>query len=105
MGKDLIASSPAAKAVFDEADDALGFALSQLILEGPADELKRTANTQPAIVTMSIAAYRALDEQGAFSKVKPAFAAGHSLGEYAALVAAGALSFRDAVVAVRARGT
>jgi len=105
MGKTLLERSPAAKHTYDEADDALGFSLSQIILEGPADELKRTATTQPAIVTTSIAAWRALEEAGAFDKVKPAFAAGHSLGEYAALVATGALSFQDAVKAVRARGS
>lgn len=105
MGKDLIASSAAAKRVFEEADDALGEKLSQVILEGPADALKRTATTQPAIVTMSVAAYRALEERGAFERIKPVCAAGHSLGEYSALVAAGALSLTDAVVAVRARGT
>jgi [acyl-carrier-protein] S-malonyltransferase len=105
MGRDLLASSPAAQRTFEEADDALGFALSQVILEGPADELKRTAITQPAIVTMSVAAWRALQERGAFSSSPPAFAAGHSLGEYAALVAAGAVDFAVAVKAVRARGT
>jgi [acyl-carrier-protein] S-malonyltransferase len=105
MGKELVASSPAAKLVFAEADEALGEKLSTLILEGPADELKRTKNTQPAIVTTSIAALRALEERGAFEKVKPSFAAGHSLGEYSALVAAGSLGFADAVRAVRARGT
>ncbi|MDP2341365.1 MAG: ACP S-malonyltransferase [Deltaproteobacteria bacterium] len=105
MGKELMASSPAAKRVFQEADEALGEKLSTLILEGPADELKRTRNTQPAIVTTSIAALRALEEKGAFDKMKPVFAAGHSLGEYSALVAAGSLGFADAVRAVRARGT
>ncbi len=105
MGKELIASSPAARRTFDEADDALGFALSKVILDGPADELKRTAITQPAIVTVSVAAYRALQERGAFASTTPAFAAGHSLGEYAALVAAGAVDFAAAVKAVRARGT
>jgi [acyl-carrier-protein] S-malonyltransferase len=105
MGRELIESSSAARRIFEEADDALGFGLSRLILDGPADELKRTAVTQPAIVTMSVAAYRALEERGAFTTTKPAFAAGHSLGEYAALVAAGALDFAAAVKAVRARGT
>lgn len=105
MGKELIASSPAAKRVFAEADDALGFKLSELILSGPAEELKRTANTQPAIVTMSVAAFAALDEAGVFERHKPSFAAGHSLGEYSALVASGAMGFREAVTAVRARGT
>ena len=106
MGKALAEVSPAARAIFAEADDALGEKLSTLVFEGPADDLKRTANTQPAIVTMSVAVMRALEERDAFAGANaPAFAAGHSLGEYAALVAAGALPFRDAVRAVRARGT
>lgn len=105
MGKELLASSAAARLVFEEADEALGEKLSTLILEGPADDLKRTRNTQPAIVTMSIAVLRTLQERGAFETRKPAFAAGHSLGEYSALVAAGSLGFADAVRAVRARGT
>lgn len=106
MGKTLLERSVAARRTFAEADEALGFALSQTILEGPADALKRTATTQPAIVTTSIAAWRALEEAGAFSNhFKPAFAAGHSLGEYAALVATGSISFQAAVTAVRARGS
>lgn len=105
MGKALCEVSAAARATFAEADDALGEKLSTLIFEGPADDLKRTANTQPAIVTMSVAVMRALEERGAFATSTPSFAAGHSLGEYAALVAAGALSFQDAVRAVRARGS
>ncbi len=104
MGKALCERSQAARDTFAEADDALGFSLSQLIFDGPADELKRTAITQPAIVTMSVAAWRALLEAG-FDPSRVSFGAGHSLGEYAALVAAGALSFKDAVRAVRARGT
>lgn len=102
MGKALIEAFPVAKRTFEEADEALGEKLSQVILEGPDDELKRTANTQPAILTMSVAAWRVLDEAGAG---KPDFVAGHSLGEYSALVAAGGLAFADAVRAVRARGT
>jgi len=102
MAKELLDSSAAAKRVFEEADAALGEKLSRVILEGPADELKRTKNTQPAILTASIAAYRALQERGAPT---PSFVAGHSLGEYSALVAAGAMEFADAVRAVRARGT
>jgi [acyl-carrier-protein] S-malonyltransferase len=102
MGKALTDVSPAAKAVFAAADDALGEAFSQTIWEGPADELKRTRNTQPAILVASIAALRALEEKGAPA---PAFVAGHSLGEYSALVAAGTMPFSDAVKAVRARGT
>lgn len=105
MGKALLEVSAAARQAFAEADDALGEKLSQVILEGPADELKRTRNTQPAILTMSVACQRALEERGAFADHKPAFAAGHSLGEYSALVATGALGFADAVRAVRARGT
>lgn len=101
MGKSLLAESAAARAVFEEADDALSEKLSQVILEGPEEELRRTANTQPAILTVSVAAFRALEERGA---PLPDFVAGHSLGEYSALVAAGALSFADAVRAVRERG-
>ncbi|MGH9804264.1 MAG: ACP S-malonyltransferase, partial [Candidatus Acidiferrales bacterium] len=101
MGKALAGAFPAARAVFDEADRALGFALSKLCFEGPEDELKLTANTQPAILTVSVAAYRVLEEKG----VRPAFVAGHSLGEYSALVAAGALALGDAVRVVRQRGT
>lgn len=103
MGKALIESSKAARAVFDEADAALGEKLSTIILDGPADELKRTKNTQPAILTMSIAAYRAIEER--LGRAPGASCvAGHSLGEFSALVAAGALPFADAVRAVRARG-
>ena len=102
MGKALIEVSPAARAVFEEADAALGEKLSTLILDGPAEDLKRTTHTQPAILTMSIACLRALEERGV--KTAPACVAGHSLGEYSALVAAGAITFSDAVRAVRARG-
>ncbi|MFP3392865.1 ACP S-malonyltransferase [Brevibacillus sp. SIMBA_040] len=102
MGQALAEQSPAARQVFEEADAALGFSLSQLCFEGPEEELKLTANTQPAILTASIAVLAALKEkQPGFS---PAFVAGHSLGEYSALVAAGALSFADAVKTVRSRG-
>lgn len=104
MGRALCEASPAARRTFDEADQALGFKLSAIINDGPADELKRTAITQPAIVTVSVACLRALDEAGVDVN-GAAFAAGHSLGEYAALVAAGALDFTDAVRAVRARGS
>jgi [acyl-carrier-protein] S-malonyltransferase len=100
MGRDLAEHFPAAKAVFDEADQALGFALSDLCFNGPEEELQLTANTQPAILTTSVAAYRVLAENGA----QPDFVAGHSLGEYSALVAAGALSLSDAVKLVRRRG-
>ncbi|HET9710923.1 MAG TPA: ACP S-malonyltransferase, partial [Pyrinomonadaceae bacterium] len=83
------------------ADDALGFSISRLCFEGPAEDLQLTENTQPAILTVSVAAFRALQEAGIGA---PAFVAGHSLGEYSALVAAGALSLSDAVLTVRARG-
>lgn len=100
MGADLAESVPAARAVFDEADEALGFSLSKLCFEGPEEDLRLTANTQPAILTCSIATYEAAKAHG----VAPSFVAGHSLGEYSALVAAGAMSFRDAVQLVRKRG-
>jgi [acyl-carrier-protein] S-malonyltransferase len=100
MGKALADSFPAAALTFAEADEALGFALSKLIFEGPEEELRLTENTQPAILTVSVAAWRVLAEHG----VRPALAAGHSLGEWSAHVAAGTLSFADAVRAVKARG-
>jgi [acyl-carrier-protein] S-malonyltransferase len=100
MGRDLYDHHPAARAVFEEADAALGFALSQIIFEGPEDTLKLTEHTQPAILTVSIAAARVLAEQS----IAPSLAAGHSLGEYSAHVAAGTLPFADAVRAVRLRG-
>ena len=101
MGKDLAGNFASARQVFEEADTALGFALSELCFNGPADQLQLTENTQPAILTVSIAALRALETEG-FPKAD--FVAGHSLGEYSALVAAGALSLTDAVRTVRARG-
>jgi [acyl-carrier-protein] S-malonyltransferase len=97
MGRDLCDAFAVARELVAEADDALGFPLSRLIREGPDAELRRTANTQPAILLVSVAAYRALG-------LTPAAVAGHSLGEYSALVAAGALAFRDAVVLVHKRG-
>jgi [acyl-carrier-protein] S-malonyltransferase len=100
MGRDLYDNFPTARALFDEADDALGFSLSRLVFEGPEDQLKLTEHTQPAILTVSVAAARILAERG----ITPAFAAGHSLGEYSAHVAAGTLSFVDAVRIVRSRG-
>jgi [acyl-carrier-protein] S-malonyltransferase len=103
MGKDLCDSSPAARRVFAEADDALGFALSKIIFEGPEAELTLTANAQPALVTVSVAVLSALRERVP-NLPPPAFAAGHSLGEYSALVASGCLSLADAVRVVRARG-
>ena len=101
MGRDLYERYPAARAVFAEADEALGFSLSRLCFEGPAEELQLTENTQPAILTVSVAALRALAAEGLPA---PDFVAGHSLGEYSALVAAGALSLETAVRTVRARG-
>ncbi|MGN7453857.1 ACP S-malonyltransferase [Paenibacillus pasadenensis] len=100
MGKDLYDASPAARAVFEEADAALGFALSELIFQGPDEALKQTANTQPALLTVSAAFLEAFRETG----IKPDYVAGHSLGEYSALTAAGALGFADAVRTVRRRG-
>src|SRR5271166_4089446 len=103
MGKDILEASPAARAVFERADAALGEPLSRLILEGPEETLTLTANAQPAIVTTSIAVLAAIHERLP-DLPAPAFAAGHSLGEYSALVAAGALTLEDAVRLVRARG-
>jgi [acyl-carrier-protein] S-malonyltransferase len=101
MGRDAFEGSRAAREVFEQADAALGFALSKLCFEGPEEELRLTQNQQPAILTTSIALLRALQETG---PVAPDFVAGHSLGEYSALVTAGALSFEDAVRLVHARG-
>jgi [acyl-carrier-protein] S-malonyltransferase len=100
MGRALHDAFAESRAVFEEADGALGFPLSRLCFEGPEEQLQLTANTQPAILTVSVAAARALAARGA----KPQWVAGHSLGEYSALVTAGVLSLRDAVVAVRRRG-
>jgi len=100
MGRELAQNFAAARAVFDEADRTLGFRLSELCFNGPDEELQLTANTQPAILTTSVAAFRVLAEQG----VQPDFVAGHSLGEYSALVAAGSLTLTDAVRLVRRRG-
>ncbi|HEV8590443.1 MAG TPA: ACP S-malonyltransferase, partial [Pyrinomonadaceae bacterium] len=101
MGKELADRFPAARQVFEEADEALGFALSELCFNGPAEELQLTENTQPAILATSIAALRAMESEGF---PQPGFVAGHSLGEYSALVAAGSVSLTDAVKTVRARG-
>src|SRR5258708_21968079 len=101
MGRELAEKYPAAKAVFNEADKALGFSISKMCFEGTEEDLKLTANTQPAILTCSVAVHRVLAEKG----LTPDFVAGHSLGEYSALVAAGALKFADAVHLVRKRGT
>jgi [acyl-carrier-protein] S-malonyltransferase len=100
MGKQLAAQFPGARAVFEEADEALGFSLSSLCFEGSEDDLKPTANQQPALLAVSVAALRVLEGQG----IRPQVVAGHSLGEYAALVAAGSLNFSDAVRLVRKRG-
>jgi [acyl-carrier-protein] S-malonyltransferase len=100
MGRDLAERFPVAKETFAEADEACAFALSKLCFEGPDEDLKLTENTQPAIMTVSVAAMRVLAEHG----VTPALAAGHSLGEWSAHVAAGTLKFADAVRAVKARG-
>uniref|UniRef100_Q024I9 Malonyl CoA-acyl carrier protein transacylase n=1 Tax=Solibacter usitatus (strain Ellin6076) TaxID=234267 RepID=Q024I9_SOLUE len=100
MGKALADTHAAARRVFEEADDALGFPLSRLCFEGPEDQLKLTENTQPALLTVSIAAFEVLRETGRV----PDYVAGHSLGEYSALVAAGSLRFADAVRLVRKRG-
>jgi [acyl-carrier-protein] S-malonyltransferase len=101
MGRELAEKYAAARAAFEEADEALGFGLSRLCFEGPAEELQLTENTQPAILATSVAALRAAEGEGL---PRPDFVAGHSLGEYSALVAAGALSLRDAVTVVRKRG-
>ncbi len=103
MGQELYDSYPSAKAVFKEADEALGFHLSHLIFSGPAETLQLTEHTQPAILTVSVAALRVLTEELG-PDIKPSFAAGHSLGEYSAHVAAGSLTFADAVRTVRSRG-
>ena len=100
MGKELAALYPVAKETFDEADDALGYKLSQLCFDGPEDKLKLTEITQPAILTVSVAAWRVLQSKA----IIPSYVAGHSLGEYSAHVAAGTLSFADAVRTVRNRG-
>lgn len=102
MGKDAYEQSAAAKAVFDRADAALGFGLSKLAFEGPEESLRQTANTQPALLATSIALLELYKEARG---VKPDYVAGHSLGEYSALAAAGAIGFEDAVRLVRARGT
>lgn len=100
MGRAFHDASPAARAVFEEASDVLGFDVAKLCFEGPESELQLTANTQPAVLTVSVAGARLLAERG----VRPAVVGGHSLGEYSALVVAGALAFTDAVAVVRRRG-
>jgi [acyl-carrier-protein] S-malonyltransferase len=100
MGKELYENFDVAKKVFQAADEALGFSITHMCFNGPEDELRKTVNTQPAILTVSIALYEVLKEHG----IVPTIVAGHSLGEYSALVAAGAISFSDAVQLVRKRG-
>jgi [acyl-carrier-protein] S-malonyltransferase len=101
MGRDVFDASAEARAVFEAADDALGFSLSKLCFEGPEDELVRTEHQQPAILTTSIALLRSLESE---VELAPAYVGGHSLGEYTALVAAGAVSFAEAVRTVASRG-
>ncbi len=102
MGRALYDGYPSARAVFEEADSALGFPLSRILFDGPAETLQQTEHTQPALLTVSVAAWRVLAE--AVPGLTPSFAAGHSLGEYSAHVVAGTLSFADAVRTVRLRG-
>ena len=101
MGRDLFDNFPESRVVFEEADDALGFSISKLCFEGSEEDLKLTENTQPAILTVSTAAFRALESSG----ILPDVAAGHSLGEHSAMVAAGAVAFADAVKLARRRGS
>ena len=100
MGQELAENFPVARRVFDQADDALGFAISQVCFEGPEEKLRLTENTQPAILTCSVAVHAVLRERG----VEPDYVAGHSLGEYSALVAAGSIEFAEALCLVRKRG-
>ncbi|MGH9326684.1 MAG: ACP S-malonyltransferase [Terriglobia bacterium] len=100
MGRELFERFLSARAVFEEADRTLGFPISRLCFEGPAEDLQLTANTQPALLAVSVAAAKVLEEKG----IRADFVAGHSLGEYSALVAAGSLSFADALLLVRKRG-
>jgi [acyl-carrier-protein] S-malonyltransferase len=102
MGKELNDNFSVARELFEEANDALGFDLAKMCFEGPEEDLKLTANTQPAILTMSVAALRVLEQE---TELRANFVAGHSLGEYSALVASGTMAFADAVRVVRQRGT
>src|SRR5687768_9808862 len=102
MGKDLFDNFSAAREVFEQADEAIGFSLSGMCFSGEEGDLQLTANTQPAILTASVAAYRSMISEGF---TEPEYVAGHSLGEYSALVVAGVLDFADAVRTVRNRGT
>jgi len=101
MGREFAGLYPVAQETFDEADDALGYKLSQVCFDGPEEKLKLTEITQPAILTVSVAACRVLQSKA----IAPSYVAGHSLGEYSAHVAAGTLSFSDAVRTVRNRGS
>ena len=100
MGREVSEKFPEARAAFDEADRAVDFPISRLCFEGPKEDLKLTQNTQPAILTTSVALFRILEKRG----IRPDYVAGHSLGEYSALVAAGALKLSDAAALVRRRG-
>ncbi|MBP1907314.1 [acyl-carrier-protein] S-malonyltransferase [Paenibacillus turicensis] len=100
MGKDLVEALPETKSLFELANKAVGFDIASLIFEGPEEQLKQTVNTQPALLTTSVALYQAFASHG----ITPDYVAGHSLGEYSALTAAGSLSFEEAVATVRARG-
>ncbi|HXZ30269.1 MAG TPA: ACP S-malonyltransferase [Dehalococcoidia bacterium] len=104
MGLDLCSNNPLAKEVFDEADASLGFPLSRLCFQGPEEELTKTHNVQPAILVVSVACLKVLEKAAIADFPSPTFVAGHSLGEYTALVAAGALGLADAVLLVRERG-
>jgi [acyl-carrier-protein] S-malonyltransferase len=101
MGQDLYKGFPTAKRTFEESSEAIGFNMAKLCFDGGSEDLRLTANTQPAILTLSVAAWRVLDEE---TGIKADFLAGHSLGEYSALVASGGLDFKDAVFVVRKRG-
>ncbi|MFC1860003.1 ACP S-malonyltransferase [Chloroflexota bacterium] len=104
MGRDLYDNFDSAKAIFEDADEALGFPLSQLCFEGPEEELRQTINTQPALVTVSFACLKAAQDMNDSGLPPPSFVAGHSLGEYTALAAAGVLDFANAVCLARERG-
>jgi [acyl-carrier-protein] S-malonyltransferase len=104
MGRDLFAGSPAARRLFETADNVLGYAISALCFEGPAERLQETQHAQPALFTVSLACLEAAREQGGLPKNRPAFVAGHSLGEFSALVAAGAIDFEDGLRLVQERG-
>ena len=104
MGQELFSSSPSAREVFEEADESLGYQLSDLIFQGPSQELQNTIHSQPGIMTVSIASWKAWQEMDGAAPVNPVVVAGHSLGEYTAMVVAGVIGFGDAVKLVRERG-